>query len=171
MSDDRIKQEMLALLPRMRRFAYAMTGSVAEGDDLVQATYERAIRSLDQWQRGTRLDSWMFRIAQNLYRNELRAKRVRNDYVADAGYWQATDHDGAEAQTGRMRLQEVRARMKSLPDDQREALILVGIEGLSYKEAAQLLELPIGTVASRVARARAYLAQDGSDRPEESDDD
>jgi RNA polymerase sigma-70 factor (ECF subfamily) len=143
----------------MRRFAYAMTGSIAEGDDLVQATYERAIRHLDQWQRGTRLDSWMYRIAQNLYRNELRSRRRQRDYGEEVSVHQPTRHDGLRAQEARLTLKGVRERMDELPAEQRSVLVMVCIEGLSYKETAAALEVPIGTVTSRLARARAALLE------------
>ena len=145
------------LLPRLRRFAFALTGSVEDGDDLVQATYERALDRLGQWQYGTRLDSWMYRIAHNLHRNNLRAARVR------ARHHSAVDPDGVEgpnepaATEARMTLNAIRRFVWRLPAEQQAALVLVCIEGLSYKEAARVLDLPMGTLPSRLGRARLAL--------------
>ena len=84
---------MLALLPRLRRFAYGLTGSVHDGDDLVQTTCERAIRNLDSWQAGTRLDSWMFRIARNQYLNQIRAAKARGPHLEVEGTDEVTGEE------------------------------------------------------------------------------
>jgi RNA polymerase sigma-70 factor (ECF subfamily) len=156
---DETREEMLALLPRLRRFAIGLTGSAAEGDDLVQATYERAIRRLDSWQPGSRLDSWMYRIARNLFLNQLRANRVRSRHlraIETSGEAQGGDGDAFEH---RARLVQVRRFIERLPEEQRAALLLVAVEGLSYAETARVLGIPLGTVTSRVGRARISLRQ------------
>ena len=141
----------MALLPRLWRYAYALAGSRAAGDDLVQDTYERAIRGIATWQPGSRLDAWMFQIARNSYLNKARTDRVRRDHAAQAP---ADDRiDGECSMEARLTLNAVRGIVWRLPEDQRAALTLVCIEGLSYKEAAEILGFPGGTVASRVARA------------------
>jgi len=155
--DDNIRREMLALLPRLRRFAYGLTGSIDEGDDLVQATCERAIRYIDTWQLGTRLDSWMYRIARNTYLNDLRAKRVRVDHLQSVDRDELTRVDGARAMEARLTFAAVRDFIGRLPEEQRSIVMLVCVEGLAYREVAEILDLPIGTVTSRLARARLVL--------------
>jgi len=157
--DSDTQQEMLALLPRLRRFAIGLTGSAADGDDLVQATFERAIRHIGTWQAGTRLDSWMFRIARNLFLNQVRANRVRSRHLQAVETMGKALADGHDAFDRRMLLTSVRRLIARLPAEQRAALLLVAVEGLSYAETAKLLGLPIGTVASRVTRARITLRQ------------
>lgn len=155
--DDRIRAQMVALLPRLQRFAMVLTGSRADADDLVQATCERAIARLDDWLRGTALDSWMFKIAHNLHRNQRRDQANRLRLVAEHG--QTLDHleDGARRAEAWTELQEVRVKLLALPEEQRIAVTLIAIEGFSYQEAAALLEVPVGTVTSRLARARDAL--------------
>jgi RNA polymerase sigma-70 factor (ECF subfamily) len=147
---------MLALRPRLRRFAAGLSGSLDVADDIVQATYERAIERLDQWQDGTRLDSWMLKIAHNVWLDRTRRDAVRRRAVllpldADALA------DGARVVDARTTLADVRRIMERLPDEQRAALLLVAVEGLSYLEAAAVMNVPIGTLTSRLARARLAL--------------
>ena len=158
-ADQLIRGELEALLPRLRRFAYGLTGSLDEGDDLVQATYERALRNLDKWRPGTRLDSWMFRIAQNLRYNEMRNLRTRSRHLRPLVTDDHAACDGARAMESKLTLEAVRRFVGRLPEDQRSVLLLVCMEGLSYKEVSQMLDLPIGTVTSRLARARIGLRE------------
>lgn len=130
-----------------------------EGDDLVQATYERAIGSLDKWQPGTRLDSWMFRIAQNLRCNQLRSARTRSRHLRPIATDDQANCDGVQAMESRLSLDAVRRFLSYLPDDQRTVLLLVCVEGMSYQEVSDTLDLPIGTVTSRLARARIRLRE------------
>jgi len=156
---DPIRGQMIALLPRLRRFAIALTGSVADGDDLVQDTVERALRNLHQWDAGTRLDSWMFRIARNRFIDGRRSARREGAVMMDAPEEAGNAAmDGERAMLSRMTLEDLNAAMKKLPVEQREAVALVLIDGASYREAADLLEVPIGTLTSRIARARESLA-------------
>jgi len=148
---------MIAVLPQLRRFAYGLTGSIPDGDDLVQATCERAIANLDKWEVGTRLDSWMFRIAQNLHRNALRDTRSRAAKLDDLGHHSAGSTDGAARQEERSTLAAVRRFLDGLPEEQRSVMLLVCVEGRSYKEVAEITGLPVGTVTSRLGRARAEL--------------
>ena len=154
----RIEEEMIALLPRLRRFAFALTGAWPDADDLVQATCARAIERLDLWETGSRLDSWMYRIAQNLHRNDLRKHKVRRSHLQEVA---ASDIDtaAANAPMDQLALVDLGTAMKRLPEYQRVALILTAVEGRSYNEVADLLEMSPGTVASRVSRARVTLAQ------------
>ncbi len=156
--DETIRREMLALLPRLRRFAYGLTGSIEEGDDLVQATCERAIGRIETWEPGTRLDSWMYRIARNTFFNWRRAGKVRAEYLQRIDPEQHDRVDGARAMEARLTLERARDCIARLPEEQRSVLLLVTVEGLAYKEAAEVLELPIGTVTSRLARARLALS-------------
>jgi RNA polymerase sigma-70 factor (ECF subfamily) len=150
---------MAALLPRLRRFAYGLTGSIDAGDDLVQSACERALSRLHLWQAGTRLDSWMYRIMQNLWFDELRAGRRREVATEPETLDAMTGGDAESEAAMRLDLATVRRRMADLPPDQRAVLLLVSVEGLSYKDAAAVLEVPIGTVMSRLARARLALAR------------
>jgi RNA polymerase sigma factor (sigma-70 family) len=157
---DTIRSQIAALVPRLRRFALSVTGNRADADDLVQDTLERSLRHLDQWEPGTRLDSWMFRIAQNLFIDARRAaRRKRAVFVdteatlADAGY------DGARAAEAHMTWRETCAAMATLPEDQRSAIALVLIDGMSYRDAADVLGVPIGTLTSRLARGRDALSE------------
>jgi len=153
---------MLALLPRLRRFAYGLTGSIDEGDDLVQITCERAIRNIDTWQVGTRLDSWMYRIARNQFLNQVRASKLRGQRLEAEDIDRHIYVDGARAMEAQLTLNAVRDQIARLPEEQRSILLLVCVEGLSYKEVAAVLDLPMGTVTSRLARARMAL-KDGLD--------
>jgi len=146
----------MALLPRLRRYAYALAGSRAGADDLVQDAYERAIRHIDSWLPGSRLDSWMVQIMRNVHLNKLRSDRVRRDHASAAEPEGLVD--GERFTEARITLDAVRRFVWRLPEEQRTALSLVCIEGMTYKEAADVLGLPGGTVASRVARARLALA-------------
>ncbi len=156
-----VREEMVALLPRLRRFARGLAGVPDQADDLVQAACERALTRIDQWQPGTRLDSWMFRIVQTIWLDERRAVKVRTgEGRIDAEM--AEDElafDGGRGLEAHMTYEAVRAAMATLPEDQRAVLVLVCVEGQSYKEAAAALDIPIGTVMSRLARARAGLVK------------
>ena len=165
--DELIENEMLAFLPRLRRFTHGLTGSAADGDDLLQATCERAIKNIDSWTKGSRLDSWMFRIARNLHLNDRRARGVRDSHLREIGHTQSMAVDGAAAQDSRLAYDAVRGFVARLPEEQRAVLLLIAVEGLSYRETADILEVPMGTVTSRLARARATLAAliDGDNVP------
>jgi RNA polymerase sigma-70 factor (ECF subfamily) len=163
--DEGVRAQMVALLPRLQRFALMLTGTRADADDLVQATCERAIARLDSWARGTALDRWMFKVAHNLHRNQRRDRVNRLRLVEDHGRTQEFLEDGAGRAEAWTALQEVRRKMLALPEEQRAALVLIAIEGLSYQEAADLLEVPVGTVTSRLARAREALRGALADAP------
>lgn len=157
--DQTVRQELLAILPRLRRFAYGLTGSVDSGDDLVQSACERALARLHQWEPGTRLDSWMFRIMKNLWLDDTRAG-WRREVVTSSEVLEAVHGGDAEAESAvRLELGSVLEQISRLPDAQRTVLLLVSVEGLSYKEAAAVLDVPIGTVMSRLARARLTLGR------------
>lgn len=154
------EQELLALLPRLRRFARGLTHHPADADDLCQAAIERALKSRDQWQEGTRLDSWMYRITRNIWIDNRRASARRGVYadIAD-GVMQIAD-DSYVRMEAAMELNDVDKAMAKLPDEQREAVILVLVEGYAYKEAAAILEVPVGTLTSRLVRGREALVRE-----------
>jgi RNA polymerase sigma-70 factor (ECF subfamily) len=148
---------MVAVLPRLRRFAYALTGNTEQGDDLVQDACLRALSRIDLWQPGTRLDSWMYRIAQNIWLDRLRANKVRGEVVDIDAMEGIPGPDGRVVVESELTLQAVVAAMGQLSAEQRAMVALVCIEGASYKEAAEIAGVPVGTVMSRLARARRTL--------------
>lgn len=154
MADIRIK--IVSLLPRLRGFALSLARSNDAADDLVQATCEKALRASDSWTPGTRLDSWMFRIMQNHWIDGRRAQRPQQSIDEDAGP-QIEGDDGERIAEARLTLGSVRGLVERLPDEQRSVLLLVCVEELSYREAADALDIPIGTVMSRLSRARRML--------------
>lgn len=152
-------QDLVALQPRLRRFAYGLTGSLDEADDLVQAAYERALARLDQWQLGTRLDSWMYRIVQSIRLNRLDAQRVRGSHLEPSDPDLLVGSDGRRETEAQLTLDAVSRIIWRLPEEQRVVLLLVAVEGLSYKDVAEVLDLPVGTVTSRLARARIAVKE------------
>jgi RNA polymerase sigma-70 factor (ECF subfamily) len=153
---DTIRHQMVQLLPRLRRFAIALTGSAADGDDLVQDTVERALKNLHAWEPGSRLDSWMFRIAKNRFIDTRRsAKRGKTETIETVDDYAALD--GERAMQSHLTFQDTAKTLQTLPVEQRQAVALVLVDGLSYREAANILEIPIGTLTSRIARAREAL--------------
>jgi len=157
-STQSIRNQMAALLPRLRRFALSLTGNRADADDLVQDTIERGLRSLHLWQQGTRLDSWMFRIAQNLWIDQVRARRVRAVVAHDPDAAEKVAVDGARDAEARLTFADTVKALQELPEDQRVVVGLVLVDGMSYREAADVLNVPMGTITSRLARARTALA-------------
>lgn len=154
-----IKKEMIAMLPRLKRFAFALTGCQDRGEELVQEACLKAIARLDQWERGTRLDRWMFRIAQNQWIDTIRANRRFQDAgPVDDMALPDLDSVGNSAFSHNHH-RAIRAAVADLPPEQSAIIALVCIDGRSYREAADILDMPIGTVMSRLARARKSLHQ------------
>ncbi|HEV8027085.1 MAG TPA: RNA polymerase sigma factor [Stellaceae bacterium] len=151
-----INDQLIAVLPRLRRFARGLAGSAVEADDLVQAACERALTRAHQFQEGTRFDSWMFRIVQTIWIDQLRSRDTRREEAEEHGVNVGTDEPGRRVEA-RLALQEVRTALEELPLEQRAALLLVTVDGLSYKEAAEVADVPVGTIMSRLARARVAL--------------
>ena len=127
---------MVEVLPRLRRFARMLTGDPDHADDLVQETCLRALNNLDQWQSGTRLDSWMYRIAQNQWYDQRRAGRVRGQNVEIDDAVQLVGSDGRSITEDRLTLAAVSRKIADLPEDQQLLIALICVDGLSYKEAA-----------------------------------
>ncbi len=151
-----LETEIIAILPRLRRFARSLTRDAADADDLVQITLEKALNKLDQWQTGTRLDSWMYRIMKNAWIDEVRFRQRQSERFAPEALGEAVGRDDPGYEK-RLRALEIDRAMQTLPDDQRLAVALVLVEGLAYKEAAAVLDIPIGTLTSRLARGRTAL--------------
>lgn len=149
------EQQVLELLPRMRRFAIGLAGSPSDGDDLCQMTIERALTRREQWQEGTRLDSWMYRIMRNIFIDEKRAGKRRSETFVDEDAGLSVGTEGA--QEAQVELSMVDRAMQQLPEDQREAVLLVMVEGYAYKEAAEIIGCPVGTLNSRLVRGRDAL--------------
>ncbi|MEG3175574.1 sigma-70 family RNA polymerase sigma factor [Sphingomonas sp. RB3P16] len=152
-------EALIGLLPRLRRFARTLAFAPADADDLCQATIERALKARDQWQPGTRLDSWMYRIMRNAWIDTARATKRRGETFVDAAAGDHVGDAGDRAIEARVELAHVGRAMAKLPLEQREAVALVLVEGLAYKEAAAVLEIPMGTLTSRLVRGREALTR------------
>jgi RNA polymerase sigma-70 factor (ECF subfamily) len=151
---ENIQARIIELLPRLRRFARNLTRNPHDADDVVQIAIERALTRLDQWQRDARLDSWLFRIVRNAWIDEIRSRARRDTLFAPA---EAGETVGVAAMDREVDRLSVEAAMARLPEEQRSAVSLVLVEGLPYKEAALALDVPIGTLTSRLARGREAL--------------
>jgi RNA polymerase sigma-70 factor, ECF subfamily len=162
---DDVRFHMVRFLPRLRRFAHALTHNQDQSEDLVQETCARALARLDQWRPDTRLDSWMYRIAQNLWIDQMRAEKVKGEIVDITAIEDNWGPDGRVVTEARLSLLELRERIAQLPSEQRALVRLVCMDGLSYKEAAQALDSPAGTVMSRLARARRALQDAAEGQP------
>jgi len=163
---DPVREGLVELLPRLRRFARTLTAHVHDADDLVQLAVERALAHASQWQVGTRLDGWLFGIVRNAWIDEVRSRQRRSKLFAPE---EAGEHVGAPGSGTEVDVLAVESAMARLPEEQRSAVSLVLIEGLSYKEAADVMQVPIGTLTSRLARGRdtlqAILSEPGGRLP------
>ena len=157
MLKDGQKQRLLGELNSLKRFCVSLTGDSADADDLLQLTVERVL------ERGMPEDAhvakWSYRVCRNIWLDELRSREVRQRYAAVASATDAMQSGGAGDGFDRLELERVDAAMEGLPEEQRSALLLVAVEGRSYAEVAEILDIPLGTVMSRVARARRSLAE------------
>ncbi len=155
-----VRERMIAFLPRLRRFSLVLTQDAAQADDLAQDTCVRALQSLHLWEPGTRLESWMYRIANNLWIDRVRSQRFRGVHASiddiETGE-EPPGVDGRDVTESRLELAQVMKAIGRLPEEQRAVLALVCINGASYKEAAETFAIPMGTVMSRLARARKAL--------------
>lgn len=150
-------------LPDLWRYAYALTRDRNMADDLVQDCAERALRKRDLWEQTGALKPWLMKMLLNLYRNQLRTQSRRPHLVA----MDDMHHDPAapDALDQKLALSQTARAMQKLPEDQREALLLVVLGGVSYKQAAVALNVPLGTLMSRLGRARAKLRELMADTP------
>ena len=149
------KAEIEAQIPSLRRYGRALTGNRATADDLVQDTLERALSRLALWRPGSSMRAWLFTIMRNLWINEVqrRASRPALHSLDDVA-----EPVQPPSQLDRLALRDLGAALAALPEDQREIVLLVGLEGMSYAEAAEVTGIPIGTVMSRLKRGRDRLA-------------
>ncbi|MEO5565532.1 MAG: RNA polymerase sigma factor [Luteimonas sp.] len=149
-----VREGLIPLLPRLRRLARALAGQTADADDLVQVALEHALARSGQWRPQDALDKWVFAIMRNAWRDELRSRgRTQRLFAPEEASATAVDGD-----SGRPAQQlDLAAAVAALPPDHREVVVLVLVEGLSYDEAAGVLALPVGTVTSRLSRARTAL--------------
>jgi len=154
---DQTRSDIAAMLPRLRRFARALTGQMTDADDIVQIAVERALTRMDQYQAGTQLDSWMFSIVRNAWIDEARSRTRRGKVFAPAELGEQVGNDGEAEMHTKLEADDVWVAMRKLPDEQREAVALVCVEGLAYRKAAETLGVPIGTLTSRLARGRDAL--------------
>lgn len=154
-----VESRLIAFLPNLRRFAISLCRSTDRADDLVQAACERALANADRFEPGTRFDAWMFRIIRNLWIDQVRRSNTAGPQEDVSERSDLIGLDGERAIEARLTLGSVSQAIMALPDDQREVLMLVCVEDFSYKDAAEALEIPIGTVMSRLARARRNLAE------------
>jgi RNA polymerase sigma-70 factor (ECF subfamily) len=150
------RDELLAILPNLRRFALSLTGKLADADDLLQSTVERLL------ERGLPGDAellpWSLKVCRNLWIDEVRSLKVRRNATRDPSLGADEVFPGEEQVIGEISLREVQDALADMPEDQRSVLELVAVEGYSYREAAEVLKVPIGTVMSRLARARTALS-------------
>lgn len=151
---ERIRSQLIELLPRLRRFARHLTRQPDDADDVVQIALERALSRCEQWDAGSRLDSWMFGIIRNAWIDEVRSRQRRGPHL---DLDQISDTVAGSRDAMEIEVMSVQTAMAQLPEEQRTAVSLVLVEGLSYKEAAQVMEVPIGTLTSRLARGREAL--------------
>jgi RNA polymerase sigma-70 factor, ECF subfamily len=155
-ASSQITADLLSVIPNLRAFAVSLCGNLDRADDLVQETLVKAWSNIGSFVEGTNLRAWLFTILRNIYYSEYRKRRRE---VADPDGTFAAKLATAPAQSGHMDLLDFRAALQQLPSDQREALILIGASGLSYEEAAGICGSAIGTMKSRVNRARSRLAE------------
>jgi RNA polymerase sigma-70 factor (ECF subfamily) len=146
-----VREQLVALLPRLRRFARTLARNPHDADDVVQLALERALTRIEQWRPDTKLESWMFGIIRNAWIDEVRARKRRDTIFAPEELGEHVGEATTDAQIDAMAMQ---AALEKLPEEQRSAVALVLIEGLSYKEAADVMDVPIGTLTSRLARGR-----------------
>ena len=151
-----LKDDLLAAIPAMRAFAISLSGKPDRADDLVQETLMKAWANLSSFVPGTNLRAWLFTILRNIFYSQYRRRKRE---VEDADGHMAAGLSTAPEQNGHMDFEDFRVALQKLPPDQREALILVGASGLSYEEAADICHCAVGTVKSRVNRARVKLAE------------
>ena len=155
-TDTEMRAEMLATMPKLRAFAISLSGNADRADDLVQETIVRAIANIDSFEPGSNMPAWLFTILHNVFRSEYRKRRREVEDID--GRYTASLRRYPE-QESVLEFKEFCRALAELPDEQREALILIAASGFSYRTAAQICGCAEGTIKSRVNRARAKLAE------------
>lgn len=159
MPDD--STQLIACIPRLRRYARALTGDGSRADDLVQDTLERGWNKLASWRRGTDMRAWLFGIMHNVHVDQVRKPTLATEELDDYTPVPHMPH----SPTAGLELRDMESALRQLPADQREVLLLVALEDMTYDEVAAALQLPIGTVMSRLSRARERLRAIAEGRP------
>jgi RNA polymerase sigma-70 factor (ECF subfamily) len=149
--------ELSAVWSRLRRFAHALARNPADAEDLAQMTAEKAFKCFDQFHAGTRFDSWIFRICRTVWIDTLRSQGRRSAHEAPPEAGEHVGHDPRPSMEAAIDLAKAQAAMQHLPDEQREVVALILVEGFGYRETAEILNQPIGTISSRLARGRQAL--------------
>jgi RNA polymerase sigma-70 factor (ECF subfamily) len=149
-----LAEEITVFIPRLRRYALALTGSRAQAEDLVQDTLERALSRFHLWRRGSNLRAWLFTIMHNLHANYVRGHQLEQKVAFEESLLELP---AKAAQEERIEIRDLENALQKLPSEQREVLLLVALEEMSYREVAKVLDIPVGTVMSRLARARQRL--------------
>ena len=157
--EEALRQEIVSYLPRLRRFARSLTRDPDRGDDLVQEACQRALERLDQVREGKRLDSWLYRIVYTRWIDKLRRGRTRSSHLVLLSREDASTAGKSKSGRDLEAAMDLKQALAKLPAEHHAAITLVSVEGYSYEEAAAVLDVPIGTVASRVARARNMLGR------------
>ena len=152
-----IQSQIVELLPKLRRFAYSLTGNISDGDDLLQNAIERALKRQETFDTEKRLESWMYAITKNIWIDELRSRSRRGISVDIDEQYDLTNMDGRVITEQKLMTDKVLKAMARLPERQHQVAYRVLVEGDSYKEAAAYLDLPIGTIMSSLSRARRSL--------------
>lgn len=156
--NEELRGRIVAFLPRLRRFCRGLAGGSSDaGDDLLQATVERALSRIEQWQPGTSLENWMLKLASNLHIDQLRRQKVRGISVDIEEAYELPSPDELARMEFRSELEAVRAALAAMPPELRSVMTSVVLDGQSYRETAELLAVPIGTVMSRLSRARQFV--------------
>ena len=151
-----LHKELVGLAPQLRRYAYALTRNPADADDLLQATLEKLLsRSMPE---GVELAKWSYTVCRNVWIDEVRSRKVRREAAPEIVSRPEETVSTEEAVGARMALARAQTGIDALPEEQREVLAMVAIAGMAYRDCAEALSIPIGTVMSRLARARAALA-------------
>ena len=168
MPDNWDNNVLLSVLPSLRRFALSLSRNTDDADDLVQEVSLRVVRG--GIPEGADLKHWSLRVCKNVWIDQLRRKKVRTDASAEVLAQSPTVEDGEGSLEGRSELESVMQIMSTLPEDQQIALSLVALEGMSYREVSEVMEVPMGTVMSRIARARKQIADRLASQGEEAHD-
>jgi RNA polymerase sigma-70 factor, ECF subfamily len=155
-TESQLREEIVGLLPRMRRFARTLARNAHDADDIVQIAVERALARLDQLRPGSQLSSWLFGIVRNAWIDEVRARGRKGKIFVSEELGEQVGEESLGTVADTLAVQDALTR---LPEEQRTAIGLVLVEGLSYKEAARAMEIPIGTLTSRLARGREALQE------------
>ncbi len=152
-------EAILSAIPRLRRYAHALVGNAEAADDLVQACLERALSRLHLWREGSNMQAWLITILRNQFINQLRINQSRLAAAASPRAGDPDTYPVPPTQHQTLAVMDITGALNSIPNEQREVLLLVGLEGFSYKETAEILGIPIGTVMSRLARGRESMRE------------